>query len=137
MKFTKRQLLIVAGVLVLLLVIIILSFRQIPNQQPTVPVSLTPVPPNTTYDAGQKQVVQTAAPFITHEEAVTGLLPYVPYHGERCSFDYHIEEGSFILTLEKDTVETGREECTRWLQTHGVDDMSWIRNLKETIIPEL
>lgn len=137
MKFTKRQLFIVAGVLFLLLIIIILSLRQIPSQQPTIPVSLTPVPPNTSYEAGQKEVVRTAAPFITHEEAVTGLLPYVPYHGQACSFYYRIEEGSFVITLQQDIVDLGKKECTRWLQSHGVEELSWVRNLKEEIIPEL
>ena len=134
MKPTRRQLIFIAAIAIAVFFVIVLSFRQSPTSSPLQQVSLTPIPPNDSYNNAQQSLLPTNAPLMKKEEAVGSLLQYVPYNGTYCTFDYDVDEGKYILILKQETEAQGRNECDAWLKTHGVGELSWIRNFRQIVI---
>lgn len=111
--------------------------EQIPAQQqkPTEPLTkegLLPITPNQnpTYLETIEQIQKEEAPSLDRKSKVGSLINELPHTEETFILEYSFDTFDFVLTLDQNTKKQGFEDFRVYLQSQGIDQVSWLTNMK-------
>ncbi len=87
---------------------------------------------NPDYNKSFEKQIKEEDVFIKRESQVGSLLRVLPYKGTDFMMEYDYKNLNFVVTINKERAVAGNTEFDLFLQQHGINNRTWIRNLNIT-----
>lgn len=124
----------------ILIVAIVVAIALLPKKEAaTNTTELSPIPtsatlPTITTSGGSVKsddysTSQAALDKQNQDYLVSKLMNIVPYRGKHFSFDFNFDSATFLLALDKTTIDEGNVEFETFLKQNGVQGKSWLGKL--------
>lgn len=84
---------------------------------------------NELYNKAAEQYMNDNKVFFQREEQVGQLMHYIPYKGTNFNITYDTNTAVINVVINKEHDVAGNTEFDQFLQQHGIDNRTWIRNL--------
>lgn len=108
---------------------------QTPSPSPNLfdrqPSPLPPVPAQgETYQESLPKIREEEKEFLRESSQVGVLIQKLPFLGKNFSLTYDITTNQFLVTIGAGQEEEGHRELDQFLKENGIEDRSWLKNLK-------
>jgi hypothetical protein len=113
------------------------------NTEPiaTTPIEKITVPPfegySEEYQKAQEEIDTMNKELLQQQNTAAALRNNLPLSRESFMLDYNYNSFEFVLTLPRDNQSQGMEEFELYLEENGIEDPSWLQQLRIETVSEL